>query len=125
MSKPVLDSLNLTQSTEKLKQLIEQYPDYPIVVLAGEEAMGSGYYYTYCSDIGFGTGMILDCVTPYTDDEVVITDEDDFKAKIADCLADEDDYSDLSDEEFDELIDDIANEYEQYWKNVIIIWANN
>lgn len=117
--------LNLTKPTAELKELIKEHPDYPIVVLAGEEAADSGYYYTYCSDIGFSIGSILDCITPYTSDETVITDEDDFKEQIADCLSDEDEYANLSDDEFDELIDKIAKEYDKYWKDVIVIWVNN
>ena len=33
-----LDHIKLSKSTEELKKLIAEHPDYPIVVLAGEEA---------------------------------------------------------------------------------------
>jgi len=114
--------LNLTTSTDELKELIAKHPDYPIVVMAGYDASCPDYTYTYCSSISFSVGMILDCETPYTNEEVMM-DEDDFKENIAYCLGDE--YEDLSDEEFDRLVEDTATKYQEYWKDVIIITVDN
>lgn len=114
--------LNLAKPTDELKELIKQYPDYPIVVLADETAYLDDYTYTYCSDIGFGVGRILDCEA-ICKDEKVYTDEDDFMEDMGDFLSEE--YPDLSDDELRKLIDEKIAEYDSYWKDVIIIWVGN
>ena len=70
--------LNLATSSDELKKLILEHPDYPIVVVAGQDACNSDYPDTYCSKIHCEIGMILDCETPYTNEEVM-TDEDGFR----------------------------------------------
>lgn len=57
--------LELTKSTEELKKLIAEHPDYPIVVLAGECANSGDFAWMYCASISFGIEEILDCETPY------------------------------------------------------------
>lgn len=124
MTKDKIFPLNLAKPTTELKELIAQHPDYPIVVLAEESAVCDEFTYTYCSNISFGIGHILDCETPYNN-EFVITDEDDLKEHIADSWCNEDKYSDLSDEDFYKLVDEKAKEYELYWKDVVIICVGN
>ena len=114
--------LNLAKPTDKLKELIKQYPNYPIVVLANETAYFDDYPYTYCSDIGFGVGRILDCEV-ICKDEKVYTDEDDLMEDMGAFLSEE--YPDLSDDELRKLIDEKIAEYDSYWKDVIIIWVGN
>lgn len=60
MNKP----LNLSKSSDELKQLITENPDLPIVVLVGQYAVLDDYGYTYCSDIHFCIDEILDCELP-------------------------------------------------------------
>lgn len=114
--------LNLAKPTDELKELIKQYPDYPIVVLVGDEVAISDYAYTYCSDIGFKVGIILDCEA-VCKDEKVYTDEDDFREDMEAYLAEE--YDDISDEEFEKLLNKEVAKYDPYWKDVIFIWADN
>ena len=45
--------LNLTKSSNELKQLIAENPDLPIVVLVGGEAASDDWGYTYCADVRF------------------------------------------------------------------------
>lgn len=121
--------LDLTANTDELKKLIEEHPDYPIVVLAGEEANGGDYYWMYCSDIRFSVGEILDCETPYYD-ESVCSDRECFEEQMADWLYDKlsDDGVDMqsiSNDEFDKRLKEEIEKYEPYWKKVIVIWANN
>ena len=122
MTKDNVFPLNLTKSTEELKELISQYPDYPIVVLAAEDAVCADYAYTYCSDVGFGVGTILDCEA-VCNGEKVYSDKDDLLEDMIGHL--EDEYEDLSDEEFKKIVDKEVAKYDPYWKDVIIIWVSN
>ena len=54
-------SYSLTHSSDELKKLILENPDLPIVVLAGEEASGYDFYWTYCSSVSCHISEILDC----------------------------------------------------------------
>ena len=120
--------LNLTTNTDKLKELINANPDLPIVVLAGEDAVIDGYCgYTYCSDIKFYIDEILNCEVPYM--EAVETDRINFEEQIEEWLWDNmggnDKDSKLSEELFEETLKEVKEEYEPYWKKVIVIVADN
>ena len=115
---------SLTQSTDELKKLIQENPDLPIVVLAGEDACGGGYSYcwTYCCNVSFHLDEILDCEF-YDYDDTVFTDRDRLEEYIGDMLYDE--YHDKPEEEYDEAIKNKLAELEPYWKKVIAIYATN
>lgn len=66
-------SLDLIAKTDGLKKLIAENHDLPIVVIAGQNAT-DGEQSSYCSDISFYIGEILDCEMPYMD--AVETDRD-------------------------------------------------
>lgn len=124
-------SFNLAKQTDELKKLITEHPDYPIVVLAGEEANGGDYSWMYCSDISFGVSEILDCETPY-DNEYVCCDREEFDERLEDWLWDEMRYEDgagdgvgPSEEEFQAKLKEEKEKYEPYWKKVIVIYASN
>ena len=114
--------LDLTKSTTELKELIEQYPDYPIVVLAAEDAVSDDYSYTYCSDITFDIGTILDCEAVCRDEKVYV-DKDDLIEDMRFYL--EEVYDDVSEEEFDKIVDNEVAKYDSYWKDVIVVYAGN
>ena len=110
----------LTESTEKLKELIRKYPDYDICVLAGEDAnCGGDYYWMYCSSIHYEVGEIFD----HDIADVVFTDRDELEEYIEDLLYDE--WHTKSDEEYERAIHEKMNELDPYWKKVICIFVNN
>lgn len=112
----------LTQSTEKLKELIAENPDLPIVVLAGEEANIGDDYWMFCTNISFSIEEILDYdIWDYGD--AVFTDRGRFEEYIEEELWDE--YHDKSNEEYDIAVKKEVEKYEPYWKEVIAIWADN
>lgn len=119
--KPI--SLNLTKQTTELKELIAEHPDYPIIVLAGQDAVCDEYDYTFCQSVSFEIGQILDCYTPY-DGEYVFRTEDDLREAIENALCDDESYN-LPDDKFEQLIDEKVKEFEPFWKDVIFIFANN
>nr|DAG25578.1 MAG TPA: hypothetical protein [Caudoviricetes sp.] len=116
--------LNLSKSSDELKQLIAENPDLPIVVLVGGEAASDDWGYTYCADVHFSIEEILDCTLPFGDD-YVYNDRDDFEDALSDYLADCEEYENLSDEEFQTLLDKELSKYEPYWKKVIAITGDN
>ena len=120
----MIHPLNLTKSSDELKQLIAENPDLPIVVLVGRYAALDDYGYTYCTDIHFFIDEILDCTLPFGDD-YVYNDRDDFEDALSDYLADCEEYENLSDEEFQTLLTKELSKYEPYWKKVIAITGDN
>lgn len=116
-----IDHIKLAHNTEKLKQLIAEHPDYPIVVLAGEEANGGDYSWMYCSDISFTVDEILD--TDFYNNEYVFTDRDDLKEYIEEMLYDE--YCDKPQDEYDSAVRAKMAELDPFWVKVIAIHASN
>ena len=115
-----MDRAEVTKKTEELKRLIAEHPDYPIVVLAGEDANSGDYYWMYCTDISFDVGEILDA--EYFDfNDAMITDRDRLEEIIEDKLYD----TGLEGEELEKAIKAKAAELEPYWTNVIAIYATN
>lgn len=115
-----MDKSGVTKKTEELKRLIAEHPDYPIVVLAGEDANSGDYYWTYCTDISFEIGEILDA--DYFDyDDTMITDRDRLEEIVEDRLYD----TGLEGEELEKAIKAKIAELEPYWTNVIAIYATN
>ncbi len=122
--KPYKSLEMFTKQTDELKKLIAEHPDYPIVVLVANEVVADDDWgWWYAPSIRFGIGEILDCGQTIND-EKVYTDRDDFEEDVQDLIADDDESSELSDEEFDKKVQEIIKEYEPYWKNVICIYAD-
>lgn len=117
-----IDRNKLSKSTEELKKLIAEHPDYPIVVLAGEEANSGEYAWMYCSDISFGIGEILEA-DYYDYNDCMFTDRDDLEEYIEDMLYDE--YYGKPEEEYEAAIKAKMAELEPYWTKVIAIYASN
>ena len=112
-------SFEFAKNTEELKKLIAEHPDYPIVVLAGEEANSGDYSYMYCAHVHFGVEEILDA--DYQDNEIVFADRLSFEDRVRTDLED----MEGSDEEYEKAVKDTLAKYEPYWKKVIAIYADN
>lgn len=121
--------------TTKLKKLIAEHPDYPICVLASEDANCGDYGWVYCSDIRFGVGKILDCVQP-VDDMQIFSDKDNFYERLEEWLwermCDElnpdimhSDGKKPTEEEFQKRFAEEKANYEPHWKDCIFIYADN
>ena len=118
--------LRLTKSTDELKKLIAEHPDYPIVVLCGENANIGDWYWIYCSSISFSVGEILDCEVPYQD-EFVECDRGHFNEQIEEWLWDHicDNDGTPTEDDFQKRLSQEKAKYEPYWKKVIAISADN
>lgn len=110
------------KQTDELKKLIAEHPDYPIVVIVAYEVCGDDSYgWRYAPELRFSIGEILDCEQDVNDARIYV-DRDEFEEDLRDYLCD--DYENLSDEEFDKVVQNKMKEYEPYWKNVIQIRAD-
>lgn len=112
-----------TKQTDELKELIAKYPDYPIVVLVDSEVVADDYGWWYAPEIKFGIGEILDCEQDINDEKVYV-DRDEFEEDLIDILSDNEDYAEITDEEFDTVVKTELLKYEPYWKKVIQIRAD-
>lgn len=117
-----INHISVAHNTEKLKKLIAEHPDYPIVVLAGEEANSRDYSWMYCSDVSFEIGEILD-TDFYGHDDTMFTDRDELEEFVEDMLYD--DYSDKPEEEYTAAINAKMAELDPFWTKVIAIYASN
>lgn len=115
-------------ATVEIKKLIKEHPDYPITVLAGEEANDGEYPWMYCTNVTVDIEEILDCNTQYWKSEYVCTGRDDFEDSAVDIIWDE-----LSkkfgrsptDEEQVAEWKKVKDAHEPYWKKCIAIKAWN
>ena len=119
-------SYEITKSTDELKRLLAEHPDYPIAVVAGESANSGDYPYMYCSSISFSITEILDCEVPYQD-EFVEVDRDHFNEQIEEWLWDYicDNDGKPTEDDFQKRLAEVKAKYEPYWKKVIEIYADN
>lgn len=115
---------SLLHSADKLKQLIVENPDLPILVFAGDDANSGDYPYMSCSYVSAEKGEFLDCYQKI-DDCKCYTDRDDFEEDVADLLAGEERYRDLSYDEFNAIVEQTINEYNEFWKPCIILRVDN
>lgn len=125
-------SSGILEDTTELRKMILEHPDYPIVVLVSDEANSGDYSWMYASDITFAVGEILDKQQPFNQ-ELIYSDrasfEEDFEEWLWEDLqmkmADRGKGTDLSEEMFQCILKSELEQYEPYWKDCIIIRADN
>ena len=102
------------KNREELTKLMKENPELPIVFLAQNDEFIDGYgstffYFFYC---------IVDTVylfeEEYSDDLIYVTEY------YSDKLCDEEEYINLSDDEFDEAINKYIEENVEHYKAIII-----
>ena len=114
----------LAHQTDELKKLIAEHPDYPIVVLCSSEVVSDdGYNWWYAPCLRFYIGEILDCEQEIND-EKYFTDREEFEEELRDKLSYQEEYENLSDDEFDKVVKAELEKYEPYWTKVIEIRAD-
>ena len=111
------------KQTDELKKLIAEHPDYPIVVIVSNEVVSDDYGWWYAPEISFGIGEILDCEQDI-DEEKTYVDRDDFEEDVQYNVECDENFENVTDEEFDAEVKRIMTEYEPYWKKVIQIRAD-
>lgn len=110
------------EDNEKLKKLINENPDLPLLVFASEECGSIDYSFMLSSircEKGFALDYPKDMIVPYYDK--CYTDKDELEDDIRDVLCDK--YEELPDDEFDKIVNEKMEQFDPYWKECIIIWV--
>lgn len=119
--------------THQLTEYLMNFPDYPIVVLTGQNAVCDEFYWTYATDVKIGIDEILDCDTRYWDYDYVCNDRRDFEKEakeviyrnLKEALKKYDNDREPTNAEIEEVWTTVSKEHEQYWKKCIVIYADN
>lgn len=101
------------KDTTELRKLIIENPDLPLLFFVGDDAyIDDGYQYS----MAYASNAEIQELTLYSD---VWMDEDDYAEKIRDDLTFEEEYINMTDEEYDKMIDQKVNETE-FVKAIVI-----
>lgn len=114
----------LLNECKELKRLITENPDLPLMFFAGDTGNDGTYCYMSCDTIRAHKGRVLDCENEIND-EIVFDDERYFEEEVEEALAWTDEAKDLSDKEFDELVEEEIAKYDDKWKDCIIVYVGN
>lgn len=117
-------STDLLIAGDTLRKVLLEYSDLPVLIFAGEDANIGDWSYMSCSYCSAEKGEYLDCQQTVNDEKCYI-DRGEFEEDLADCYANDDELSNLSDEEYNQFIAEKLAEYEPYWKDCIIVYVNN
>lgn len=118
-----MENYGLVHDSVELRKLMQEHPDIPVVVLADEESACADYAWTYCSRVRCAMSQILDVKTPYDGEESVFTDKEEFRDAIAEVIDAE--HPTVTDRVLDEMVEAEFKKYEEYWRDVIAIYASN
>lgn len=100
--------------TTVLRNLILENPELPVLIFCGEDAWNGDYGYTQaCASKGE-----IEYLTLYGDRWM---DEDDYREELSDDLCDEEEYKNLSDDDYDAMIEQKVAETE--FVKAIVIWV--
>lgn len=113
----------LLNECQELKRLIIENPDLPLAFFA--EDTGDYYCgYISCSSVTAEKGEVLDCYQDIND-ERAFTSRDEFEEDLQEVLCEIDEYRNISDEEFDEILKKEKSKYDDKWKDCIIVYVGN
>lgn len=111
-----MNNINLPVSLEdttELRKLIIENPDLPLLFFVGDDAYhDEGYQYS----MAYASNAEIQKLTLYSD---VWMDKDDYTEKLSDDLAFEEEYKDMTDDEYDAMIDRKIEETE-FVKAIVI-----
>lgn len=102
------------RDTTILRNLILENPDLPVLIFCGEDAWNGEWGYTSAQA---SSGKVEE-LTLYSDQWM---DRDDYEEALADNLADEEEYKDLSDDDYEKMIQEKVEQTE--FVKAIVIWV--
>lgn len=109
---------------QELKRLIVENPDLPLMFCAEDTGIYIDYGYMSCNSVTAEKGEVLDCYQDIND-EKAFTSRDEFEEDLQEELCEIDEYRNISDEEFDEILKKEKSKYDDKWKDCIIVYVGN
>lgn len=100
------------EDTTELRKLIIENPDLPLLIFCGPETNSGEYPYESTTDVGCD----MQKLTLYKDWWIP---KDEYEEQLRDDLSDKAEYKDMTDEEYDAMIDQKVNETE-FVKAIVI-----
>ena len=117
---------------EELLKLIKENPDLDVVVMADTQELTYDYGYLLLEKIkAYDYGYLLlekikaEVTDIYNspDDETIYFDKEDIVEELRNYLADNEEYANMSDEEYDKMCEEKAKDY--FYKKAIVVWGSN
>ncbi len=102
------------KDTTILRNLILENPELPLLIFCNEEANSGQHHY----ELAYASKGDIEELTLYND---YWLDEDDYRDALSSDLCDEEEYRNLSDEEYDKMIDQKVAETE--FVKAIVVWV--
>lgn len=104
---------------EELLKLIKENPNLDVVVMVNTQELTYDYGYLLLEKIRAEVTDIYNS----PDDETIYFDKEDIVEELRDYLANNEEYVNMSDEEYDKMCEEKAKDY--FYKKAIVIWAEN
>lgn len=104
---------------EELIKIIQENKDLDIVVMASTDDLTDEYESLLMENLRV---EVIDIYNS-PQEEIIYFDKDDVIEELQDYFADDEEYKDMSDEEYDKLCEEKAKDY--FYKRAIVIWAGN
>lgn len=99
--------------TSELKKLIIENPELPLLVFCGEDAVCQDYSYS----MAYVNHCLIQSLALYNNE--IWMDKEDYTDRLRDDLCDKEEYENLSDEEYDKMIEQKVAETE-FVKAIVI-----
>lgn len=100
-------------------ELIKKNPELEIVVMANTQNLTDEYGYLLLNKINVEVADIYES----PNSEYLYFDKQDLIKELGNYLADDKDYINMSDEEYNKICEEKAKDY--FYKRAIVIWASN
>ena len=104
---------------EELIKIIQDNKDLDIVVMASTDELSDEYGSILMENLRVEVTDIYNSLQ----EDVIYFDKDDIIEELRNYLADDEEYKDISDEEYDKICEEKAKDY--FYKRAIVIWARN
>lgn len=105
------------EKNKELLKLVQEYPDLPVVFFCGSEDVCDEYSYTFMKFKGVEKGIIYESDI----NDIIYTSKDDYVEDLCDYFEDDDRYFNMTDEEYEEIMQKEAEKAPHY--EAIIIYA--
>lgn len=105
----------MSKDNQELRKLIEENPELPLVFCVSNDNL---YYDDYSMTVFEGCYCKVEEI--YTDEERYYNDSDEILDDYKDKLCDNEEYKDLSDDEFEEAVEKYIDENIRHYKAIVI-----